>query len=91
MTETFESVWDAIEETPEQAAKMRAISDLMMQIDRIVRENKWSAAEAAERFRTRQERMQQLLDGRIDLFQFDDLLEMVAGLGRRVRIEIEAA
>jgi hypothetical protein len=35
--------------------------------------------------------MQQLLDGRIDLFQFDDLLEMVAGLGRRVRIEIEAA
>ena len=91
MSEIFECVWDAIEETPAQAAKMRAIADLMIEIGRIIRENKWDAAEAAERFQTTPAKMNDLLDGRIYLFQFDDLLEMVCASGRKVRVEIEAA
>jgi predicted XRE-type DNA-binding protein len=90
-SERFESVWDAIEDTPEEAAKMKAISDLMSQVIRIVEENRWSATEAATRFHVSSARMEDLQLGRIYLFSFEDLLAMVGALGRKVRIEIEAA
>ena len=89
--EEFASVWDAIEETPEEAAKMQALGDLMIQITCIVEQNKWSVAEAAERFHTTPVKMNDLLEGRIYRFDIEELVKMAGALGRKVRVEIEAA
>jgi len=89
--EEFESVWDAIESDPKEAAKLKTLSDLMFQVLGIVKENHWSLDEAAKRFKVTPERMDDVLAGRIYLFQPGELFEMVASLGRRVRVEIEAA
>jgi predicted XRE-type DNA-binding protein len=35
-TETFSSVWDAIADTPEQAANLRARAELMQQIAAVI-------------------------------------------------------
>ena len=43
--ETFESVWDAIADTPEQAANLRARSGLMRQVAAIVKDSGWTQAE----------------------------------------------
>ena len=45
--ETFASVWDALADTPEQAANLRARAELMHQIAAIVKKRKWSQVEAA--------------------------------------------
>ncbi len=87
----FENVWDAIEETPEEAAKMTVLSNLMIQVTQIVEQNRWTPCEAAERFHTSPAKMDDLLRGRIYRLTVDDLLEMVGALGRKVRVEIEAA
>ena len=91
MIETFTNVWDALELSPEEAARMTIISDLMMEMTRIVRQSRWTDDEAALHFHTTRERMDDLLQGRIDLFELDELISMVAAYGRKVRVEIEAA
>ena len=47
--ERFESVWDAIEDTPEEALNMRLRSELMIQITRRVKEWGVTQKEAAQR------------------------------------------
>ena len=40
--ENYASVWDAIADTPEQAANLRARAELMQKIAAIVKENGWT-------------------------------------------------
>ena len=47
--ETFASVWDAVADTPAEAANLRARAELMQKIADIVNENGWKQAEAARR------------------------------------------
>ena len=44
--ETFESVWDAIEDTPEEAANMKLRSALMMALGDHIRTNGWTQQQA---------------------------------------------
>jgi predicted XRE-type DNA-binding protein len=89
--ESFDSVWDAICDTPEEAANLTARSDLMIQIEKILKAEGWTQKEAAKRCGVSQPRINDLLRGRIDNFSLDALVNMVAALGRKVRVEIEAA
>ena len=91
MMETFTNVWDALESRPEEAARMTIIADLMVEMTKVIRRSEWDKAEAARHFHSTYERMDDLLQGRIDLFELDELVRMVAAYGRKVRIEIEAA
>jgi predicted XRE-type DNA-binding protein len=89
--ETFASVWDALADTPEEAANLRLRSALMRQIASIVEKAAWTQAEAAERCGVTQPRMNDLLRGRIARFSLDALVNMAATLGRNVTINIEDA
>lgn len=46
---TYASVWDAIADTPEQAANLRARAGLMQQIAALVEAEGWTQVQAAER------------------------------------------
>ena len=46
-TESYASVWDAIADTPEQAANLRTRAELMQKIAAIVKESGWTQTEAA--------------------------------------------
>jgi predicted XRE-type DNA-binding protein len=43
-TESYISVWDAIADTPEEAANLRARAELMQKIAAIIKENGWAQA-----------------------------------------------
>lgn len=89
--ETFDSVWDAIADTPEQAANLRARADLMRQIAAIIKANDWKQAEAAAHCGVTQPRINDLLRGRVSRFSLDALVNIATALGRRVHVELEAA
>jgi predicted XRE-type DNA-binding protein len=93
MTETksFDSVWDAISDTPEEAANLRTRAELMRKISAIVAENGWSQVEAAKRCHVTQPRINDLLRGRIARFSLDALVNIATALGRRVHVELDAA
>ena len=88
---TYASVWDALADTPEQAANLRARAELMRKIATIVKKNRWTQAEAAKRCGITQPRINDLLRGRVSRFSLDALVNIATSLGRRVRVEIEAA
>lgn len=85
----FASVWDAIEDTPQQAASMRARSELMMAMQGWVKASGKTQAEAARLFGITQPRMSDLMRGKISLFSLEALMDMatVAGLEPHVTIK----
>lgn len=85
----FASVWDAIEDTPQQAASMRARSALMMELEDIIKQRGMTQAEAAALFGVTQPRVSDLMRGKINLFSLDCLIDMatVAGLEPNVTIK----
>lgn len=89
--ETYDSVWDAIADTPGQAANMRARAELMRQIAEIVKAGHWTQAVAAKHCGVTQPRMNDLLRGRVSRFSLDALVNMATAIGRRVHVELEAA
>jgi predicted XRE-type DNA-binding protein len=88
---TFNSVWDAIEDTPEQAANLKIRSELMRAIEARIREKGWSQQQAAERFRVTQPRVSDLMRGKIEKFTIDTLVNMIvaAGLNIQLRVGVE--
>ena len=90
-TETYASVWDALADTPEQAANLRARAELMQQIAAIVNDKEWTQAEAAKRCGVTQPRINDLVRGRVSRFSLDALVNIATASGRRVHVELEAA
>ncbi len=90
-SEEFENVWDALADTPEEAANLTLRSDLMMRIEAIVKKDGWTQAEAAKRCGISQPRINDLLRGRISRFSLDALVNIAAALGRKVKVRLEAA
>ena len=89
--QTFDSVWDAIADTPEEAANLSLRSDLMDKITKIIKESGWTQAEAAVRCGVTQPRINDLLRGRISRFSLDALVNIASALGRRVTVNLDAA
>ena len=77
----FASVWDAIEDTPQQAASMRARAALMMELERMIQTRGLTQAEAAKLFGVTQPRISDLMRGKINLFSLDTLLDMATTAG----------
>ena len=89
--ESYASVWDAIADTPEQAANLRARADLMRKIEAHLKKHNWTQAEAARRCGVTQPRINDLLRGRLSRFSLDALVNIATALGCRVRFDLEAA
>jgi predicted XRE-type DNA-binding protein len=89
--ESYASVWDALADTPEEAANLRARAELMQQIAAIVEENGWTQVEAANHCGVTQPRMNDLLRGRVSRFSLDALVNIATAIGRRVHVELEIA
>jgi predicted XRE-type DNA-binding protein len=87
----FANVWDAIAETPEEAANLTLRSELMDEIEAIIKRNGWTQKEAAKRCGVTQPRINDLLRGRISRFSIDALVNIAAALGRKVRVSLDDA
>ncbi|MFP5233920.1 MAG: helix-turn-helix domain-containing protein [Acidobacteriota bacterium] len=87
----YASVWDAIADTPAEAANLKARADLMRQITAIVKESGCTQADAARRCGITQPRMNDLLRDRISRFSLDALVNIATSIGRRVQVDIVAA
>ena len=89
--ETFDSVWDALANTPEQAANLRARAELMRQIAAVIEANGWKQSEAAIHCGVTQPRINDLLRGRVSRFSLDALVNIATATGRRVYVALEVA
>ena len=87
-TQRFISVWDALENTPQEAASMKARSALMMALAEVIRERGITQGEAAALFGVTQPRMSDLVRGKISLFSLDTLIDMAATAGMAPTVKV---
>jgi predicted XRE-type DNA-binding protein len=87
---TFDSVWDALEDTAGEAANLRARADLMLALRELLERKAWTQAEAARHCGVTQPRINDLFRGRISKFSLDALVNMAAAVGLRVALHVEA-
>ena len=84
----FKSVWDAIEDTPEQAENMKLRSNLMMALEKRITQLKLTQEQAAELLGVTQPRVSDLMRGKINLFALDILVNMTTAAGLHVEMRI---
>jgi len=86
--QSFDNVWDALEDTPAEAASMTMRSNLLIAVDQEVRAWNITQAEAGRRLGITQPRLNDLLRGKIDKFSLDTLIDLASKAGLSVRIDI---
>ena len=87
----YDSVWDAIEDTPEVAENLKLRSALMMALKAHLVRSELSQAQIAKLFGVTQPRVSDLLRGKINLFGLDALVNMASAAGLRVELKVRKA
>ena len=89
--EKFVSVWDAIEDTPEEAENMKLRSGLMMALKDHLERSGLNQSDAAKLFGVTQPRVSDLMRGKISVFGLDALVNMAAAAGLHVEMRVMQA
>lgn len=89
--ECFESVWDAIEDDPVVAESLKLRSLLMIELERHIKRQGWTQAEAAKALGVTQPRVSNLMRGKINAFGLDLLVKMATKAGLRVSMKVKRA
>ena len=87
----FASVWDAIEDTPQEAENMKLRSALMTALKSHLAQTNMSQAQAAQLFGVTQPRISDLMRGKINLFGLDAMVNMASAAGLHVDMRIRQA
>jgi len=88
--EKFSSVWDALEDDPIKAENMKLRSTLMMAITERIKDEKLNQTEAAKKLDITQPRVSALLQGKIESFRLDTLVNIAHRLGLHVSMNVAA-
>lgn len=82
----YASVWDAIADTPAEAENLKVRSALMSAIRAKIEEFGWSQTLTAKNMRITQPRVSDLVNGKLDKFSVDTLLNLGAVVGVHMQI-----
>ena len=84
----FDSVWDAIEDTPEAAENMKLRSALMTALKQHLTRTEMTQAQAAKLLGVTQPRVSDLMRGKINVFGLDALVNMAAAAGLHIEMRV---
>lgn len=87
----FANVWDALEDTPAEAANMKLRSALMIALKDHIARTGLTQSQAAKLLGVSQPRISDLMRGKIELFGLDSLVNMIATAGLNVEMRISDA
>ena len=87
----FNSVGDALEDTPQEAENMKIRSGLMLAISNHLEESDGIQAAKAKQLGITQPRLNDLLKGRINKFSLDALIAIACNAGLKVSFQAKVA
>jgi len=87
-TQRFASVWDAIEDVPEEAENMKLRSILMQALKGHIERSQLSQTQAAKLLGVTQPRVSDLMRGKINLFALDALVNMASAAGLHIEMRV---
>ncbi len=84
-----DNLFEVLGHSPEEAANLLVRSKLVGELRQFIREKDMSLRKAADFFGTTHSRINDLMQGRIDKFGIDYLINLLARTGKRVTIHVE--
>jgi len=84
----FESVWDAVEDTPHEAASMKVRSALTIGLQEHLKKSGMTQIQAAQKLAITQPRASDLMRGKIELFSLEALVDMISAAGLQVEFKV---
>jgi len=87
----YQSVWEALEETPQEVQLIRLRAPLMQTIEQHVRGMSQPLSAVAAGLHIPENRLAEILEGSIDDFSLDELAETAAGPGLHLSIDVREA
>ncbi len=89
--QTFENVFDAVADTPAEAANMKARAELLSALKARVRSWELSQEAAATRLGITRPRLNDLMRGKLGKFSLDALVNLTSAAGLVLQIKIADA
>ena len=86
----FAHVWDALEDDPVRVENLRLRSALLIEVSQKIKSMDITQQQAASLLQISQPRVCALLQGKIERFRLDSLVDMAHRLGLSVQISIAA-
>ncbi|MDO4224077.1 MAG: XRE family transcriptional regulator [Acinetobacter sp.] len=83
---TYKSVFDAISDTPLQAANLKLRAELMQHLQQRIKQMNGSQREIAQQCGITQPRLNDLLQGKMSKFSLDALVNINAQLGEEIEL-----
>ena len=75
---------------PEEAAILAMRSELMCRLEILIRDKKWTQAEAAQVLGISQSRVSDLIRGKFEKFSLDMLITLATRAGKKVELKMAA-
>lgn len=72
----------------EEAANLKIRADLILDLQKYIKKHEWTQQEAAEFFNETQPRISNLMNGDIERFSIDKLVQMIVKAGMKIKIEV---
>lgn len=88
---SYKSVFDALCNTRQESANMQLRADLMLHISQVIKAKGWTQKQASEYCGITQPRLNDLLNGKIDKFSLDALVNINASLGESISLNFVTA
>jgi len=86
----FDNVWDALEDDPVRAENLKMRSALMIRIAEQIKLLNLTQKQAAELLKITQPRVSSLLNGKINDFRLDSLVDMAHRSGLHITLDVAA-
>lgn len=83
-----ESLFESFGYSKDEAANLEIRANLMLVLERYIKNSEMTQRQAAEFFGIHQPRINDLMKRRIDKFTIDALINMLAIAGRSVKVEV---
>lgn len=89
-SEVFESVWDALEESPEEAENMKIRSGLLISLREHLDKQQLTQSQVAMLLGVTQPRVSDLYRGKISKFGIDALINLASKAGLKIEMKASA-
>ncbi len=87
ISKAYRNVFEALEDDPAMAQNLKIRSELMIALRQYIEDAGLGQKEAAEVFGVHQPRISDLMRGKIDKFTIDRLVNMLARIGKTVKVK----
>lgn len=83
-----ENIFEDLGFEPDEAANLKIRTDLILDLQRYIKKQKWMQQEAANFFHETQHRISNLMNGDIERFSIDKLIQMIVKAGMQIKVEV---